>query len=79
MPKVKKTNLRKERKKNGWTIDELAQKAGLNYSTVQSIESGRLKGSFMAKHKLADALKIPVRWLMTDEEERMLFEAMRQK
>lgn len=74
MPKSKKINLRKARLERGLTIEGLARKAGLNYSTVQSIESGRLKGSLKAKHALADALDVPVRLLMNDEEERMLLE-----
>ena len=75
MSKAKKFSLREARTKAGLTIDELAQKADLNYSTCQKIESGRLKGSLTARLKIADALNLPRRLLMTDAEEKFLFES----
>jgi transcriptional regulator with XRE-family HTH domain len=36
--------MRKQRKAAGLTLLQLAQKSGLNYSTVQSLEAGRGQG-----------------------------------
>ena len=54
------------------TLDELARRTGLNYSTCQSIESGRIPGSLTTRQKIADVLNIPLRFLLRDEERRVL-------
>lgn len=61
MPKAKKTTLREARIERGLSIEGLAKKAGIPYSTAQAVESGRLAGSLMAKMKLVDALGLSLR------------------
>jgi len=73
MPKAKESYLRKVRLERGLTIEKLAYGAGLKYSTVQAIESGRLKGNPTTWQKLADVLRIDVRLLMTADEQKALY------
>ena len=49
-------SLRAARKAAGLTILELAERAGLTWGVVQSIEVGRYVGKLSAKFALADAL-----------------------
>jgi transcriptional regulator with XRE-family HTH domain len=66
MPKEKSMTLREARGSRSMTIEELAKRAGISFSTAQGIESGRLKGSFMAKIKIADVLDLPARVIFPD-------------
>jgi transcriptional regulator with XRE-family HTH domain len=52
----KTLTLRKARLKARLTIQELADKSGLTWATIQAIEAGRTPGTFAAKMKLIDAL-----------------------
>jgi len=65
-------NLRKERKRQGLTITALARKAKVPYSTLQSIEVGRLEGSLRVKDRLATALKVPIWLLLSNAELRII-------
>lgn len=67
MPSTIKT-LKETRVEAGLTLKELADRTGLTWSTIQAIEQGRTPGSWTARMKLADALHIPIRYLLTEVE-----------
>lgn len=48
------TQLRQERKKRGWTQEQVAEQIGTTLSTVQKIECGIRKPSFDVLVKLLD-------------------------
>ena len=52
------TALQRHREARGWSKAELARRAGLNASTVGSIENGRLRPYPSQVLKLAEALKL---------------------
>jgi len=58
-----KNNLREARIKAGLTIQELADKAGIQWAYVQAVEVGRLPGSLDAKAKLSNALGMSLKEL----------------
>jgi len=66
-------DLRGRRKKMGMTLQQVADKSGLTWATVQAVESGRTPGTFMVRKKLTNALGIPFRALMNPEEVRAIF------
>jgi len=66
MPKSKTITLRKARTAAGLTMIELARRAGVSPVMVESIESGRTPGSLINRHRLSDALGIPVRLMWPD-------------
>jgi transcriptional regulator with XRE-family HTH domain len=67
----KKCDLRKRRKELGLTLAQVAQKAGLTAPGVRSIENGLFRGKLATRQRLAQALDVPFRSLMTDEERRV--------
>ena len=52
------TALQRHREARGWSKAELARRAGLNASTVGSIENGRLRPYESQLRKLAQALDL---------------------
>jgi transcriptional regulator with XRE-family HTH domain len=69
-------DMRARRKELGLTLEELGAKAGLSGSVVRQLEVGAFKGTFLTRHKIADALGIPVRFLMSEEEQAAMFAVM---
>ena len=57
--------IRKTRESRGWSRAELARRAGLNASTVGSIENGRMRPYDCQLLKLADALDLGERQVGT--------------
>jgi len=64
--KKETARLREARIKAGLTIQELADAAGLTWSNVQAIETGRLPGTLATKTKLADTLRMSFKELWPD-------------
>lgn len=58
--KVVGNNVSMFRKKRGYTLDELAQKAGISTSFLSNIEKGSRKATLLTINKLADALEKPL-------------------
>jgi DNA-binding XRE family transcriptional regulator len=54
--KKENERLREARIKAGLTIQELADRAGVQWAYVQAVEVGRLPGSLDAKGRLSNAL-----------------------
>lgn len=77
-PKVTRT-MREVRKAQGLTIQELSEKSGVPWGTLQGIDSGRIAGNLITRQKIADALGVPLRalWPYITEEWGELFEAMK--
>lgn len=63
---MKTMTLKEARESQGLTIEGLAKKADISFSTLQAIESGRLKGSLIAKIKIADVLDFPIGVIFPD-------------
>jgi transcriptional regulator with XRE-family HTH domain len=53
--------LRHWRDRRGYSVRELARRAGVGYVTIVRIENGRLSPTVMMLEKLAGALRIGVR------------------
>ena len=70
--KPKFEGLRVRRLSAGLTIEELAAKVGLTASMVRAVEVGAQKGSLMTRARLADALKIPLRYLVSKQESEII-------
>ena len=70
MTEAKKMTFGEARSDAKLTMEALAEKAGISYSAVQAIESGRLNPSLLTKLKLADALRRSLKelWPETIEE-----------
>lgn len=65
------TNLNKQRFAKGYTLRRLAAEAGIAFNTVASYESGRRdinKARIDTLLKLADVLKVPVHYILEDEQ-----------
>lgn len=52
-------NLRKIRKELGFSMEQLALNAGVEYSQISDIEHGKINTTISTVHALAKALKIP--------------------
>ena len=65
-PKAAKLNLARLRR--GWTIDELAQLAGLNPNTAGDILAGRRRGQLHSVVRLCNALDIPTELVISMED-----------
>ena len=50
------------------TIEDLAEKAGLSTSMVQQIESDKQRGSILTRIKIANALDLPLRYMVSGTE-----------
>ena len=66
--KRKRVDLKARRLELGMTIEAVAVKAGISPSMVRFIERGLELGSLRTRMRLADALKIPRRELLTEDE-----------
>lgn len=52
-------NLRKVRKELGFSMEQVALNAGIEYSQVSDIEHGRINTTISTIHAIAKALKTP--------------------
>ena len=62
--------IRQIRKEKGLTQDEVAQGAGLHYTEISHLESGRRNPKFDTLKAVARGLKVP-RWYLMATEERI--------
>lgn len=60
------SSIRAKRKKNEWSQEKLAEKAGLSTIFISRIERGVESPSFDSLIKIAKALKVRVRDLVAD-------------
>jgi transcriptional regulator with XRE-family HTH domain len=54
------TKIRVERKKNGFTLEQLARKVGISAITLQRIETGKSSPSVVLLSEIADAVNKPI-------------------
>jgi transcriptional regulator with XRE-family HTH domain len=59
--------VRSRRKELGWTEQHLADRAGVDDSSIQYYESGNLKAPEKVSRKLAAALEVTEDWLLFDK------------
>lgn len=57
--------IRSARERKGWSISELARRAGLDRSMLSRIEAGQIRGSASTQLKLALALDLPLGQVLT--------------
>jgi transcriptional regulator with XRE-family HTH domain len=56
--------LRDERRIRGWTLDDLAERAGVSKSLLSKIERDQVSPSLRTLKALADGLDLPLAWLL---------------
>lgn len=59
--------LREERRLRGWTLDDLAERAGVSKSLLSKIERDRVSPSLRTLKSLADGLDLPLAWLLHED------------
>ena len=62
-------NIRRVRKKKGWSQKELGEMIGSHLSHINRIETGKYKPSLDVLKKIADALEVTLDYLVSDKEE----------
>ena len=62
-------NIRKVRKKKGWSQKELGEMIGSHLSHINRIETGKYKPSLDVLKKIADALDVSLDYLVSDSGE----------
>lgn len=62
-------NIKRLRKKRGWSQTVLAEKIGTHLSHINRIETGKYKPSIDVLMKLADALEASLDYLVSETEE----------
>ena len=60
--------LRAKRQSMGLTIEQLAARVGLSSSMVRQVEVGAQRGSLGTRVKIANALNLPLRYLVSYSE-----------
>jgi len=65
---MKNYDFRKRRKELGLTLAQVAKKTKLTTPGVRALENGLFRGKLETRRRLADALGISIRDLMTPEE-----------
>jgi transcriptional regulator with XRE-family HTH domain len=65
-----KYDLRKRRHELGLTLEQVAAKAGITPGAVRAFEVGSYRGKLETRQKLANALDIPLRRLMSLDEKK---------
>lgn len=58
--------LRAHRKARGWTLDQAAEKASMEYQHIQKIESGQLNVTLITLVRLSEAFGVRVLELFTE-------------
>jgi transcriptional regulator with XRE-family HTH domain len=64
-----KDKIKEQRKKNGWTQDQLAEKVNVNGRSIGRYEIGGVEPSASILRKLADIFDVSVDYLLYDEAE----------
>ncbi len=64
-----KNRISEFRRREGWTQEELASRAGVTRQTVISLESGRYNASLLLAHKLSQIFGVTIEELFIFEEE----------
>jgi transcriptional regulator with XRE-family HTH domain len=59
--------LRDERRQRGWTLDDLAERAGVSKSLLSKIERDQVSPSLRTLKALADGLELPLAWLLHED------------
>jgi transcriptional regulator with XRE-family HTH domain len=62
-------NIRRIRKKKGWSQKELGEMIGSHLSHINRIETGKYKPSLDVLKKIADSLEVSLDYLVSDKEE----------
>jgi transcriptional regulator with XRE-family HTH domain len=62
------TAVRRQRDKNGWTLDTLAEESGLSRGTIMNIEAGSHSVGVARLFELADALGVRLSLLIAQAE-----------
>lgn len=64
--KQKRMTMREAREAAGMTLAQLSEKSGIGWNLLQAIEANRTPGSLITRHKIADALRVPLRVIWPD-------------
>lgn len=59
-------NIRRFRKRDGMTQDQLAEKAGINQKQISKIESGRIQARLSTYLRIANALGVSIDHFLAD-------------
>jgi transcriptional regulator with XRE-family HTH domain len=59
--------LRDERRLRGWSLDDLAERAGVSKSLLSKIERDQVSPSLRTLKALADGLDLPLAWLLHED------------
>ncbi|MDY6857442.1 MAG: helix-turn-helix transcriptional regulator [Thermodesulfobacteriota bacterium] len=62
-------NLKRMRKKRGWSQSQLAEQIGLHLSHINRIETGKYNPSLDVIQKLANTFDVTIDYLVSDTEE----------
>jgi transcriptional regulator with XRE-family HTH domain len=60
------SRVRATRKANGWTLEEAARRAGLEYQHIQKVESGTLNVTLVTLVRLAEGFGVPLSAFFVD-------------
>jgi transcriptional regulator with XRE-family HTH domain len=60
-------SIRGERRIRGWTLDDLSERAGVSKSLLSKIERDQVSPSLRTLKALADALDVPLAWLLQED------------
>jgi transcriptional regulator with XRE-family HTH domain len=63
--------LRAERARAGWTIEEMAERSGLNYETLRRMLRAERDISMDSLRRVSDALRVAPSYLLADAESRI--------
>lgn len=66
--KTKFEGLKARREELNLTLEDLAKLVNISPAYVRSIELGHQKGRLAIRSRIADALKVPLRYLLSDAE-----------
>lgn len=69
--------LRERREELGLTLEDVAVKVGLSAAMIRAVEVGAQRGTMNTRAKIADALKIPLKNVLTQKEVAELAELSR--
>lgn len=58
--------IQEARRVKGWTQEDLAHHAGLDFSYLNQLENGKRNPSLATLHKIATALGVPLKDLLPD-------------
>lgn len=58
--------IQQARRAKGWTQEDLAHHAGLDFSYLNQLENGKRNPSLSTLYKIATALEVPLKGLLPD-------------